>query len=160
MPVNGVIAFDVATVTGWAAVRDWRTAAPVSSIVDFSRSKSRVERCVACGQWAREKILEHGPDLVILERPHSRNYDTTRLLIGMALAIEMVAWQLRVPLVEARTSVLKIHATGKGNAPKELVVAAARRRWPHVRDDNEADALWLVDLAGHWLALGKIKGLG
>lgn len=42
---------------------------------------------------------------------------------------------------------VKKAATGKGNARKELVLAAARRRWPDVLDDNQADALWLLDLA-------------
>lgn len=42
---------------------------------------------------------------------------------------------------------IKKHATGKGNASKDAVLEAARNRWPHVADDNEADALWLLDLA-------------
>lgn len=44
---------------------------------------------------------------------------------------------------------LKKHATGKGNANKQAMVAAAQARWPGVTliDDNHADALWLLDLA-------------
>lgn len=44
---------------------------------------------------------------------------------------------------------IKKHATGKGNAPKDAVIAAAKERWPDKgdMDDNEADALWLLDLA-------------
>lgn len=44
---------------------------------------------------------------------------------------------------------IKKRATGKGNGKKELVVAAARARWPTLKiiDDNHADALWLLDLA-------------
>lgn len=45
-------------------------------------------------------------------------------------------------------SEIKKHATGKGNASKEMMLAEARRRWPDKRmDDNEADALLLLDLA-------------
>ena len=44
---------------------------------------------------------------------------------------------------------LKKFATGKGNAGKQQVLAAAQARWPEkkVIDDNEADALWLLALA-------------
>lgn len=42
---------------------------------------------------------------------------------------------------------IKKHATGKGNANKAAMVAAAKARWPQVGDDNEADALWILDLA-------------
>ena len=46
-------------------------------------------------------------------------------------------------------SEIKKHATGKGNAGKPAVLAAARAKWPdrRIEDDNEADALWLLDLA-------------
>lgn len=44
---------------------------------------------------------------------------------------------------------VKKHATGKGNAGKELMVKAAHAKWPEltIADDNQADALWILDLA-------------
>lgn len=44
---------------------------------------------------------------------------------------------------------VKKHATGKGNASKELMVVSAQAKWPGVdiTDDNQADALWILDLA-------------
>lgn len=41
---------------------------------------------------------------------------------------------------------LKRHATGKGNADKAMMLAAARRQWPHVTfcNDDEADAAWVA----------------
>ena len=43
---------------------------------------------------------------------------------------------------------IKKHATGKGNANKTAMLDAARVRWgTRVLDDNQADALWLLDLA-------------
>ena len=41
---------------------------------------------------------------------------------------------------------IKKHATGKGNAGKEAVIAAMRAKGYPVNDDNEADALALL----HW----------
>lgn len=43
---------------------------------------------------------------------------------------------------------IKKHATGKGNANKEMMLEAARKSFgDSVKDDNEADALWLLRLA-------------
>lgn len=44
-------------------------------------------------------------------------------------------------------SEIKKHATGRGNAPKPVVFQAACAKWGDVRSDDEADALWLLDLA-------------
>jgi len=40
---------------------------------------------------------------------------------------------------------IKLFATGKGNADKAAMIAAARERWPEydLKDDNQVDALWI-----------------
>jgi Holliday junction resolvasome RuvABC endonuclease subunit len=55
---------------------------------------------------------------------------------------------LGIPLVVIPPSSIKQYATGKGNAGKDLVLAAAVRRFPHVdvNDNNAADALWAAAL--------------
>jgi Holliday junction resolvasome RuvABC endonuclease subunit len=46
-------------------------------------------------------------------------------------------------------SEIKKFATGKGNASKDQMIAAAKNKWPDrvIGDDNEADALWILSLA-------------
>lgn len=54
---------------------------------------------------------------------------------------------LGVPWIEVPPTVVKKYATGKGNAPKDEVLAAAVRRFPDafdIKGNDEADALWLV----------------
>lgn len=46
------------------------------------------------------------------------------------------------------SSEIKTHATGKGNASKAQMMDAAKARFgPNEWDDNETDAVWLLDLA-------------
>lgn len=52
-------------------------------------------------------------------------------------------------------SEIKRHATGKGNASKDHVLRAARSRWAKGENHNEADALWLLDLATE--TVGKVS---
>ena len=51
---------------------------------------------------------------------------------------------------------IKKRATGKGNANKEAMVAAAKDRWPEFTgDDNEADARWMLVVAEEMYGGGK-----
>jgi Holliday junction resolvasome RuvABC endonuclease subunit len=56
-----------------------------------------------------------------------------------------------IPYEAVPVGTIKKHATGKGNASKEAMIAAAVARGFHPKDDNEADALailyWLLDHA-------------
>ena len=59
-----------------------------------------------------------------------------------------------VPVVEVSPSSLKKLATGKGNASKDAVLAEAMRRLGYQgSDNNEADALWLLEMARQALDL-------
>lgn len=46
---------------------------------------------------------------------------------------------------------IKKHATGKGNADKKAMIAAAQKQWPeqNIKDteDNRSDSLWVLDCA-------------
>ena len=52
-----------------------------------------------------------------------------------------------IPYQGIPVGTIKKHATGKGNASKTDMVAAIRARGFHPSDDNEADALALLDWA-------------
>jgi Holliday junction resolvasome RuvABC endonuclease subunit len=61
----------------------------------------------------------------------------------------LTAWCERngVPYLGVPVATIKRHATGKGNAPKEAVIAAVRAKGFEPGDDNEADALAILDWA-------------
>ena len=53
----------------------------------------------------------------------------------------------KIPYEGVPVGTIKKHATGKGNAGKELVIAAMRAKGHQPVDDNEADALALLHYA-------------
>lgn len=61
---------------------------------------------------------------------------------------QLTAWceHQNIPYQGVPVGTIKKHATGKGNAGKDDVIAAARLRGHSPADDNEADALALL----HW----------
>jgi len=60
----------------------------------------------------------------------------------------LTAWceHHQIPYRGVPVGTIKKHATGKGNAGKDLMIAAALSRGHAPADDNEADALALL----HW----------
>lgn len=67
---------------------------------------------------------------------------------GMSGVITAGASKQRYQGVPVAT--IKKHATGKGNAGKEEMIAAAKARGHQPTDDNEADALAIL----HWVLAG------
>lgn len=68
---------------------------------------------------------------------------------GLHWLIEDRLWRAGIAYAIVPPSVVKKYATGKGNAGKGAMVAAATRRYPQVEtggDDNQVDALWLAAL--------------
>lgn len=62
-----------------------------------------------------------------------------------------------IPYVLVSPTTLKMYATGKGNAPKDDVFAAALRRCPDIQNNDAADAWWLWQMAAaHYDLTGAI----
>jgi Holliday junction resolvasome RuvABC endonuclease subunit len=62
--------------------------------------------------------------------------------------IKLWCEESQIPYKGVSPSEIKKHATGKGNSNKEMMMLAAQKRWGRkFTDDNEVDALWILDLA-------------
>lgn len=103
-------------------------------------------------QFIRERIVEltyQTIDLIVLEgyafgAKGQGIYERAEL--GGIVRYTLFSYEL--PYVEIAPTALKKYATGKGNAPKDVVFAAAIRKLGYQgSDNNEADALWLRTMA-------------
>ena len=86
--------------------------------------------------------------LIIYEMPHFRGGPATDVLVGMATRIQEFGALYGIEYTPVHSATLKKFATGSGRASKESMLSRAREEWgEHVIDDNEADALFLMDYA-------------
>lgn len=102
----------------------------------------------AIGIGERGTDLGGRADLAVIENPAlSKNNNGTSMLNGLWWLTVHRLYSLGVAVVAVQPNTLKKYATGKGNATKEAMVAAAARRLPHVDTGDQADrvdALWLA----------------
>lgn len=94
-----------------------------------------------------------GVDLVVYEEVRRHlGTDAAHVYGGLVAVLTEECERREIPYEAVPVGTIKRHATGKGNADKAAMVEAACRRWPgeQITSDDEADALWLLDLA-HYL---------
>lgn len=93
-------------------------------------------------------LLARGIELVVIEGYSFASVHQAHQLGELGGVIRLGLSQLQIPVVEIAPSVLKKFATGVGNAKKESVLAEAIRRLGFEGSDhNQADALWLLQIA-------------
>jgi Holliday junction resolvasome RuvABC endonuclease subunit len=140
-----IIALDSGTKTGWAT-NDGET---FSGIQDFSlkRGESPGMRFLMFQSWLKKMIETIKPDMIIYERAHHRGGGATEVGVGLTTIIQTVCAEHKVEHVALHSATLKKHATGKGNSSKDDMMSAGKTKGWTFEDDNECDALWLLDYA-------------
>lgn len=87
-------------------------------------------------------------DVVVLEGYAFARPNQAHQLGELGGVVRAALWERRIPFVEVPPSVLKKYATGKGNADKGAVLAAAIRRLGFEGDDDNAADAWVLRAMG------------
>ena len=157
-PSTSILALDLATVTGWAK---WRKHVTSFGTVTFGgRGTLFVRVLTSYRDWLAAQIKEGGFQAVIFESPYvgpRTHQATARVLLGLAAVTELVCNDHGVRCMEANNASVLKHWTGRGGGKrkdkKARTLAACNERGFHPRDDDEADALALLDYAAHCLGI-------
>lgn len=149
-----ILALDLGTTTGWA-IRDFGGLI-TSGTVSFkpSRYDGGGMRYLRFTNWLTELDRLSGPIGAIYYEEVRRHAGTDAAHVFGGLLAVLTSWgELRgVPYQGVPVGTIKKHASGKGNAPKQAMIDAARQRGFNPADDNEADAiailLWALETKG------------
>jgi Holliday junction resolvasome RuvABC endonuclease subunit len=143
-----ILALDPATKFGFA-----HSSGPAGTWdLSIRRDESRGMRLIRLHGKLTEILQGVGVDLVVFEAARNAGPKMQGALVVQAeLQGVLVLWceQRKIEYKGVSPSEVKKHATGKGNANKHAMIAAAKKRWPDaiIEDDNMADALWILDMA-------------
>jgi Holliday junction resolvasome RuvABC endonuclease subunit len=141
-----ILALDLGTTTGWA-LRDR------DGMVSSGSQGFRPQRFEGGGMRFLRFKRWLGQLTNLADTPHAVFFEEVRRHAGVDAAhvyggflATLTAWceHHGVAYLGVPVGTIKRHATGKGNAGKELVIAAVRARGHAPVDDNEADALALL----------------
>lgn len=143
-----ILAIDLGTTTGWAVrARDHQIA---HGFVSFKpqRFEGGGMRFLRFKRWLSEiHTMTNDIHAVYFEevRRHA-GVDAAHVYGGLMATLTTWCEHRNIPYQGVPVGTIKKHATGKGNAGKDEVIAAMRVKGHPVSDDNEADALALL----HW----------
>jgi Holliday junction resolvasome RuvABC endonuclease subunit len=143
-----VLALDRGTHTGWAL--RGRDGVVTSATEPFKpqRFEGGGMRYLRFKRWLAElHACETGLQAIYFEevRRHAST-DASHVYGGFLGLLTAFAEHHQIPSQGVPVGTIKKHATGKGNASKDAMVAAMRALGHQPIDDNEADALALL----HW----------
>ena len=149
-PVGGtsILALDLGTQTGWALLGRDGAITSGSELFKPQRFEGGGMRYLRFKRWITEvKQSADGLNAVFFEevRRHA-GVDAAHAYGGFMAHLTAWCEHHLIPYQGVPVGTIKKHATGKGNASKDDMVAAARRLGHAPADDNEADALAIL----HW----------
>ena len=144
-----ILALDLGTTTGWAMLCDGTITSGSQSFrpqrfegggMRFLKFKRWLADMKYCGEW--------GIDAVYFEEVRRHAGVDAAHAYGGFLA-HLTAWceHHQIPYQGVPVGTIKLSWTGRGNANKKAMIEEARSRRFNPEDDNEADALALLDWA-------------
>ena len=144
-----LLTLDLGTTTGWALhARDGSITSGSASFKP-QRFEGGGMRFLRFKRWLTEiKQSADGIDAVYFEEVRRHLGVDAAHAYGGFMA-HLTAWceHHQIPYQGIPVGTIKKHATGKGNASKDEMIAAARNLGHSPADDNEADALALLAYA-------------
>ena len=144
-----ILALDLGTTTGWAlASRDGHITSGSQSFKP-QRFEGGGMRFLRFKRWLTDiKQCNDGIDQVVFEEVRRHVGVDAAHAYGGFIG-QLTAWceHHQIPYQGIPVGTIKKHATGKGNASKDEMVASVRARGHAPADDNEADAIALLYLA-------------
>ncbi|MBU9608232.1 hypothetical protein LGN12_13080 [Burkholderia multivorans] len=144
-----ILALDLGTTTGWALRGSDGHITSGSESFRPQRFEGGGMRFLRFKRWLNELLSasSHINAVFFEEIRRHAGVDAAHAYGGFLTTLTAWCEHHQIPYQGVPIGTIKKHATGKGNAGKEDVIAAMRALDHAVADDNEADALALL----HWV---------
>lgn len=138
-----ILALDPATKFGWAISTD------IYGVWDLTtrRDQSQGFKLLRFRAMLDEVCKLNNVSTIAYEKPGGRNYAALVLHSKLVGEIEKYCEENDIEYKGYSAGDIKKFATGKGNSGKPAMIEAAQERLGYEgNDDNEADALWILEL--------------
>ena len=157
MTAPSLLSLDLATSVGWARLRDGRVDYGTYRLPATGPDVGRF--LAAYEDWLRVAMLD-GVDVCVFEAPFvsgKTSQDTARKLLCLAGLTELICHRAGIRCFETNIKTVTKHFVGRcppqRAEKKAATLRACRQRGWQPKNDDEADALAVLDYAVHWLRL-------
>lgn len=139
-----LLALDIANVTGFCTA----TASGIWKLTP-RRDESKGMVLIRLRAKLDEVVKLEGINVVVFERPAGMYASSIISQSEKHGVVKLYCEENGIQYRAYSATEIKKHATGKGNAKKQLMIETAQEKWADLEiiDDNHADALWLFDIA-------------
>ena len=149
-PAHKILAIDPATNCGWAISTDiygvWN--------LKPKRDESIGMRLIRLRSKLKEVCEAEEITIIVFERPGGRHQGAIITQSELQAIIKTFCEDNSLEYKAYSSTEIKKYATGKGNCNKQAMIDAAKSQLGYKGDnDNEADALWLLQLGKSDLGL-------
>ena len=143
-----ILTLDLGTQTGWAARDSSGTITSGTLSFNPSRFEGGGMRYLRFKHWLTEMKQTLGDIDVIYFEEVRRHAGVDAAHAYGGFMAHLTAWceHHQIPYSGVPVGTIKKHITGKGNANKQAIIAAVRELGFYPNDDNEADAISLLQL--------------
>ena len=143
-PTHGILALDLGTTTGWAAIRRGSVSSGTQPFKP-GRFDGGGMRFLRFRRWMDEiHALTGCTEIVFEEVRRHVGTDAAHCYGGFMATLTSWCEEHRIAYAGVPVGSIKRHATGKGNADKVAMIAAIKAKGYAPKDDNEADAIALL----------------
>ena len=142
-----ILAIDPGTSCGWAIGNSNAIHGSGTWYLQPSRGESPGMRYIR-PRGNLEQIHKAYPDISLLayEMPHHRGGASTQVGCGLVATIQTWCAEKKIEHTQVHSATIKKYATGSGRAKKDLMVRLGVKRFgKEDADDNEIDALWILE---------------
>lgn len=140
------LCLDLGTTTGWALLED--DGSSNSGTVSFKpqRFEGGGMRFLRFKRWLTDtkNVVGHIDAVYFEEVRRHLGVDAAHAYGGFMAHLTAWCEHHGIPYLGVPVGTIKRHATGKGNASKEEMIAVMQAKGHAVTDDNEADALAIL----------------
>ena len=143
-----ILALDLGTQTGWAIFKDGLIVSGSQSFKTKSVDGAGM-RYLRFRRWLDSLRKEHGIINEVYFEEVRRHKGTQAAHVYGAFKGVLMMWceEWLTPYQGVPVGTIKLFATGKGNANKEMMIDSAQKCGYDVVDDNQADAIHLLRYA-------------
>lgn len=144
--MSKILALDLGTHTGWAVASGGKLVASGTQSFSPGRYEGGGMRFLRFTHWLSEMYRLHPLERVYFEevRAH-KGVDAAHVYGGFMAGLTAWCEDHSIPYLGIPVGAIKKSATGRGNAPKEMVMDAVRSWGLNPGTDNEADAIALIN---------------